>query len=419
MALPQATPGLLSLKIRRTAESIATLDTRPALPGAAAAAGEPEIDHTEEKEKIFSLLEQQCFAFVAFRNQIQDARARQAGFIDSFRARAEGVGEKLNNLSRVLMQRVDALNQRITSLAEVVSPQPLFQQLVRAEGAGRITGVAASRGHLAVTCAHGMVVTIERSSGKVVSCVKPFEGDGLFSPRLVLVRDKLVWFALSSKRKLALCTPLESASSRCVGEGVECYDSAVSAGECVVVTGVTDAVQFAKLEWDDGGKLASMGVCGDVRGAVRHLACDVENGTVYAATSKRRLYLVSSETFDVIGNRSLDGLPMQMQLTQLFLVISVAPNEILFVGREKDKLTLQMKVSITAGLRHFACSRRCLIVLTKDQTVERRPLGCPENMELICNMDASDCDEDVYISTVYADGAYIFLAHDNALSVWR
>lgn len=421
MTLPQATPGLLSLNIKRTAESITSLDTRIGGAIIPVAPAETEADHAEEKQKIFALLEQQCFAFTALRNQVRDSRRRQARLVGQFRDSASEIEEKLSALSRSLLHRVDTLSERISGLSEVVSPKPLFERLVQLEGAGRITGITSCGSYLSMTSALGRLLTVERTSGKVVSCVMPFEGEGMRQPRLLQGRSgKLVSLGLSSRGRLAICTPLDSAASRCIGEGIECFDCVVAPdGVWSVVCGRVGCIEFSTLNGDDGCVLTTVGKFSDVHGAVRHILCDSSNHLVYAASARRRLYSVSSKSFELVASRQMEAFVLEMQLTQLFLVVSVAPQEVLFVERGSDKLSVLMKVTIAAGLRCFACSGHCLFVLTKEQTVERRPLGHIENMELICDLDASDCDEDLHIGLVYVDGLGIYLAQDGALSIWR
>jgi hypothetical protein len=164
--------------------------------------------------------------------------------------------------------------------------------------------------------------------------------------------------------------------------------------------------------------MRAVGQTKNLRGTVTQIVIDTVQLAVFALTSRRTFYSISATTFQVIVSMQFTSPLMQLSMTGLFLVISCAPNDILMVERSREKYKEVGRFAIERGLRRFWCSQKSIIVVTKDQKVERRDLCRPMDIDIICEPEAADYDPVEYIGAVTATRQEIYLSHGSSISLW-
>ena len=75
-------------------------------------------------------------------------------------------------------------------------------------------------------------------------------------------------------------------------------------------------------------------------------------------------------------------------------------------------------IVIQSGLRRFFAAETEIIIIMKDQKIQRRKLCNIDTEEMICEPDAADYDEEEYIGCVTSEDREIFLSHGSQISRW-
>ncbi|OHT07388.1 hypothetical protein TRFO_24402 [Tritrichomonas foetus] len=428
MTLSHAKPALISLNIRRTVDSLLTMDTSPdtiknEMPKKIILKPKEEtvIDHSEEISKIKTMLEQQCFEIVACNNKIIDARKEQKELLSLFHTRAETLENRLTTLSSILFQKVEDLNRRIDTINKTLTPKPILTSFLPPNDFGRITGLDAKNELLAYTTVQGNLVVLDRNREfKLLSSNQPFPHESLFSPVLINRQNTNGIFAITSARKLLFATPARSQPKQLIEGRVESYSvitDSIRHETYDIVTGHQGQMNFFTFQ-DNYNSVNLVGSVRKLNGIVSHIVTDYENEAIYALTSRRWYYTISSSTFGLVISHQFQNTPLQIQLSTVFIIISFAPNDIVILERNREKVSILTKFSIVGGLRSFYCGENHIFVITKNQQIERRGLCKPEESEIICEPDVADYDENEYIGTVFSDGMTIYLSHNNRISVW-
>jgi hypothetical protein len=184
-----------------------------------------------------------------------------------------------------------------------------------------------------------------------------------------------------------------------------------------LVIGQGQSLDFYQIELDPP-RLREAGVKNGLRGSVTQIESDPSDTTVYVMTSRKMLYSVSGTTFQINFATQFPFPLMQLALTQMFIIVSCAPNDIIFAERNREKWRQIMKFEVSAGLRRFSVSSKAIIIVTKEENVERRDLGKIGSSERICLPESADYDPGAYKGVVYSVGHEIYLAHGNRISYW-
>lgn len=425
-SLSQATPPLLSLSVRRTVDTLLTMETGDATsnvsqPLNTKSKDEPSMDHSLEFQKVQEILEQQCFAFVAFRNQIRDARDVQNKIMQRFHERASAIENRLTQVSTSLLQKAQELNQRVDIISKTLAPKPIFRHLLPPNDYGRITGIKIQDQVLAITTSSGQFIGMKKDTYEVEVIQQPFPNESLFSPNFLVHQSTIIALTVTSGRKLLIHLPYTAYPAECFDGKVECFsvssEAALSEGYEVVI-GQASQILFCNFLSDNPKKLNVTGSTKKIRGTVTHIVTDNDNEAVYALTSRRMFYSVSGSTFQIITQTQFQTPLMQLALTRVFIVISCAPNDIILGERNRDKFNQIFKITIDAGLRRFCCGTKYILIIRKDQRIERRMLCQIGEPESICEPDAADYDPEDYIGSVYCEGPVIYLSHGSRISIW-
>jgi hypothetical protein len=425
--LPQSTPALLSLKVRRTADEIIKMDTdaTTALTPASLPVSKPPADpllaYSQEVHYIHDLIERQSFSVVAALNSIGDERQAQAEMLAMFRTQAQTLNSSLAGISSRVFDQIKQMNHRLDSIFLTLAPKPIFRDLTPARDFGRITGLAVREGLLAITTASGHLTVIEKSSMEVLCSFQPIPSDSLFAPAFVGRLNSLSLFSISSSRRLLLSSPFKTAPEPAIDDGfVECFavtDDMSSRVGFDIAAGQGQVIAFYGTD-PDSGRFKQIGITKPLRGTVTQVVVDGEQLSVYALTARRTFYSVSATTFQVVGSMQFATPMMQLVLTGIFIVVSCAPNDIVLLTRDRQKFREIFRISVTDGLRRFCCSAKALFVITKSQFIERRFLSHLDVVDRICGPEAADYDPSEYVGVVLAAAEQIYLSHGNRVSFW-
>ena len=432
MSLSLATPALLSLKVRRTANEIIDMDatgqtgltTQPiAQPSIVSkVAIEPADDNADEIRTVEDLLEQQCFALVACHNTIHDAREAQAEILRRFHTRANTIEAKLANLSQKLFSKIRGMNNRIDMISRTLAPKPIFRQLQPPNEYERVTGIAIGESMIALTMASGHLVVLNQETLGTEYVSQPLPSEALFNPAFVARKNmQLSLLCLSSGGKLMFSCPLKSDPSVCADQKIECFavaERAVLNDGFDVVAGMAGRVGFYGLDSVRPKELKLLGETTNIKGTASQVVVDDQEEVVYVLTSKRVLYAISGTSFEVISSVQFRTPLMQLGLTALFIVVSCAPNTVVLLERKGENHQEQMRFEITSGLRRLCCSEKEILVITKKQEVERRMLCNPLVADTICARQAADYDPLEYMGAIHMCANKIYLSHGNRISVW-
>ena len=430
MSLTQATPALLSLKVHRTADEIISMNTKEAIsitsqPSASALKAQHvdvEVDNNaDELATLRDIFEQQCFSLVAFRNTIHDTRKRQNEMLQNFRTFSGQLEKRLNCLQHGLSKKVQEMNFRVDMISKTLAPKPIFRRIQPENAFGRITGIDIVDDHIALTTLSGYLVVLNRLSFTTETSNQPFAKESLYYPSFVK-RDKSLYLcAVSSGRKLLLASPYNAKPVECLEDKVDCFAIARNSRRKEtfdIVTGKSQGVSFYSGDLSKPNALKVIGETKNLKGTITQIVIDSELQAVYVLTSRKMFYSISSSTYQVLSAKQFGVPVMQLALTMLFIVITVAPNDVLFVERNREEFNEISKFEVTDGLRRLYATDKSIFVVTKNQEIERRTLAKPEVADKICEARAGDYDPKEFISTVLECGGEIFVAHGNRLSVW-
>ncbi|OHT17010.1 hypothetical protein TRFO_12698 [Tritrichomonas foetus] len=428
-SLSHAQPPLLSLNVRRTVDAIIEMDTeeaqsviaQPLIPKPTKDESAPQ-DHQEEIKAIHEILEQQCFAFVAFHNHIKDAREVQMNQMKEFQTRANSIASRIQNLSSTLFNKVHELNHRIDIIQRTLAPKPIFRKLLPPNEFGRITGINTIDNFISLTTATGHLIILDRENFEIIETFQPLPNESLFFPSFIRRQNNIIGlFCVTSNRNLFFSTPVTNPPSNCFKEKVECYavaDNSNAHSAFDVVLGHHQFVNFCLINTENSKEIISVGTTKNLRGTVTHIVVDDDHDAVYLLTSKRYYYSISASTFQTITSTNFQNPLMQIALTRIFIVVSCAPNDIILAERNREKFNQIYRFDVSAGLRRLCTSDKSLFVITKKQQIEKRTLSKPLESQSICEPEAADYDPREYIGAIHCDGSDIYLAHGNRISLW-
>lgn len=433
MNVSHSKPPLLSLNIKRTVDSLLTLNTSEQnenqsdsksnqnLQNITKHKEEVQIDHSAEIKLMKEMLEQQCFEIVAYSNKIKDARRDQNHLLTQFHNRAEALELRLSSLTSTLLQKTSDMNQRIDSISKTLTPKPILVKLLPPNIYGRITGINAKMNLLAYTTALGYLIVIDRSKGYgVISENQPSSNEALFSPVIINRQDANGIFTVSSARKLFFATPAFARPKQICELKVESFSAITDSFKREnydIVTGHHGMVNFYQF-YENYGSINLIGSIKKLTGNVNHIVADTENEAIYCSTSRKFFYSISSSSYTLINSYQFPNMPLQIKLSTVFIIISFSPDDILILERNREKINILKKLTISGGLRYFYCGENQLFIITKKQQVERRRLCNPDENEIICEPDVADYDENEFIGTIFADDSKIYLSHNDRISVW-
>jgi hypothetical protein len=421
--LPNAVPPLLSLKVRRTADEIIAMDAGEdsALAKLAGPSKTKEvfnIDHALEITDVHSLLERQCFSFIVFINAIHDAQKVQNGIVRRFEERSDRLENHITQLSEALFNRMREMNDRIDSISRTLVPKPIFRKISPVSDFGRITGIAQTGPHIALTTATGHQVILNKSTLAIEEIAEPVPGESLFCPIFGFRQTKLYLFTVTSGRKLLFACPLKTQASQILE--VDCFtisdESLHDAFD--VAAGQGASVSFYQIETDTPMTLKQVGAAKGLRGSVSQIVTDNENTAVYILTSRKTFYSISATTYQVLASMQFQMSVMQLSLTRLFIVISIAPNDVVLLERNREKLKEISRFPVADGLRRIHSTDKSLFVITKNQVIERRDLCQPLVHCRICEPQAADYNPLEYIGAIGTSGGEVYVAHGNRISLW-
>lgn len=429
MTIPHSSPPLLSLNIRRTVDSLLTLNTSDQKEIEKASSNnivkhkeDSQIDHTTEIQLMKNMLEQQCFEIVAYNNKIKDARSAQNRLLSQFQTRANDLESRLSNLTSTLFQKAEDMNRRIDSINKTLTPKPILTKILPQNDYGRITGIYSKMNLMAYTTALGYLIITDRSKDYgIISKNQPSNNEALFSPVIILRQNVDGVFAVSSARKLLFATPVFARPKQICELKVESF-SAITDNFKVnnydIVTGHQGFVNFYQFQ-DNYNGINLIGSLKKLTGNVNHIVSDTENEAVYCLTSRKFFYSISSSSFGLINSHQFTSMPLEIQLSTVFIIISFSLDDILILERNREKLNVLKKLTIIGGLRYFYCGENKLFIITKkNQQIERRRLCHPNICEIICEPDVADYDENEFIGTIFYDESRIYLSHNDRISIW-
>ena len=432
MSLSLATPALLSLKVRRTANEIISMDADES-PGlqtqllaqpsqTSKVVVDTREDNADEIKTVEELLEQQCFALVAFRNTIHDAREAQDDVLRRFQVQSRSIEARLSALSHKLLVKIQSMNDRIDLISRTLAPKPIFRQLQRANDFERVTGIAPSDDFILLTMASGHLVILNRQSLAIESASCPLPNEALFSPTFVLRKNMHVSaLSISSSGKLLFSCPLSSSPVVCLSEKIECFGVAeramVNEGFDVAV-GRVGKIEFYALDSAHPNQLKLLGETAKLKGTVTQVVVDNQEEMIYAMTSRKVLYFISANTFQVVSAKQFVTPLMQISISALFVVVSCAPNDIVIFDRCGKEHRLVTRFEVEQGLRRFCCSEKEILIITKQQEVERRMFSNLQLSEKICERQAADYDPKEYMGAISVRSGKIYLSHGSRISVW-
>lgn len=429
MSLSQAAPALVSLKVHRTADEIISMDLGDSACGAIqslslSTKNQPEVsgeDPSDELQAVREVLEQQCFSLVAFRNLMLDSKKIRQESLRRFHAQAKVIEGRLGTLSSELFKRIHDVNHRIGIISRTLAPRPTFRGLQPPNEFGRITGIDVADDLIALTTTSGHLLILERDTFQVHHKVLHNENEALFCPIFTHRRGFLSLFFITSGRQLMFSAPYKSEPFLCLDKKVECYaitDNTILRDGFDVVSGQIQGITFYGFDLDNPRLLRALGETKNIRGTVTQLVVDNQRISVYALTSKCIFYAISGTSYNVVSSMQFQTPLMQLTLTTLFIVFSRAPNDIIVAERGRDKFHQITEITIPQGLRRLCCSEKEILIIRKDQGVERRTLCDPLNACRICEPEAADYDPQEYIGTIYASHNTVYISHGNRLSLW-
>ncbi|KAK8852801.1 hypothetical protein M9Y10_017791 [Tritrichomonas musculus] len=428
-SLSQPQPPLLSLNVRRTVDDIIQMDatdgqaviTQPLVQNKVKE--EPSFqDHSIEVKAMHDILEQQCFSFVAFHNHIKDAREIQLKQMKQFQTRANFIQDRIRNLSTSLLAKVHELNHRIDLIQKTLSPKPIFRMLMPPNDFGRITGIDIIDDYIAITMATGDLAILKKDNFDIVTSFHLVENESLFMPLFIQRPNNNVGlFSISSSRRLFYSLPALTEPSQVFSNDIESYalaDGSKNKQSFDLITGHFQFINFCLINSENPREISVNGTLKGIRGSVTHIVVDDDRESVYLITSKRYYYAISSSNRQIVMSMSFPTPLMQLSMTQMFIIISCAPNDIILAERNREKFNQLFKIEISDGLRRFLACDNCILIITKSQNIEKRELASPLEKLYICEKEAADYDPKEYIGVIYCIGTDIYLAHGNRLSYW-
>ncbi|EAX87710.1 hypothetical protein TVAG_009150 [Trichomonas vaginalis G3] len=426
----QARPPLLSLKVRRTVDTI--LSMNPEEQKERESSNTPvskvkdkkqqtSLDHSSEIEKISGILEQQSFYFVAFRNQIQDAQRDQAKIMQKFHETAQDIDKRMNKMKEMLMKKVVDLNKRVSSISRNLALKPTFRKMLPQNNYGRITGISVCGETLLCTSADGWLLRIDRHELNIKHTTRYSTTEALFQPTLFSHGNIWVELALTSTRNLLIRMQTSPDLERCSPLLIESY--AVNTDPHTrdafeVILGENSQIEFCSIAPDASPKLQVVSTTKKIRGTVTSIVVDQNIDAIFAITSRRTLYCISATNYQIVLSELFDKPIMQLFTTQCFIILSIAPNDIILLEKNREKANKLFQINISAGLRRFFAAENDILIIKKDQQIERRRLCNVEISEPICEADAADFNEEEYIGLIIEYERQIYLTHGNRISYW-
>ena len=427
--LSQSKPPLLSLKIHRTVDSIINTDQDDKLSKKTISTQqqiklktEQIIDHSEEIKTISNLLENQCFQFVAFKNQISDARKSQQSVMDFFHSRASELDLKLKTLQNNLMKKVIDLNKRVNIISKNISLQPIFRQISLQNEFGRITGISICENLLFCTTSNSYMYLCDRENLKILSFFHYNKSNSLFHPIIYKKGPLFYGFTLTSNQELLLGLPYSYKNPlSCFDLTVDCYAINFefnSKDNFDLIIGRLSEIHFCSFQNDNPDLLLTKHISKNFRGQICNLLIDNLLESVFIVTTKRILYNISYTNYNELFHYQFDKPILQLFHSECFLILSIAPDDILILERSKDKINIYYHLIFNNGLRRFFTSKSELLIIMKNQKIQRRKFYDIEKIEIICEPYAADYNEDDYISNIISDDEEIFITHNNQISKW-
>ena len=427
--MQQATPPLLSLKVRRTVDTILALDTPEqsdhpivSTPATNKARQVVTVDHSGEIQRIMDILEKQSFAIVAYKNKIHDAKIQQSKLMNEFHEKAKSLDNKLSRLQTSLLKKLSDLNKRVDTISRNIALKPTFISMLPQNNYGRITGITSLDNILLVTTADGYLLQINRETLQIEKEHRYSEQEALFQPTIYTHGSLIVAFCLSSHRTLIHGLPDGIYKpEKVINTQVESYaiNFDVNTRDLFeVALGEANQIEYALYNQNTVPKLTIVGSTKKIRGTVTSLIADQFQNAIFAITSRRVFYSISATNFNVINQESFDKPIMQLATTQCFILLSVAPNDIVVLEKNREKFNKLYNITIEAGLRRFFAGNNELLIIMKDQKVQRRRLCDITKAEPICEHEAADYNGEEYIGCVYEIDRQIYLSHGNRLSYW-
>lgn len=428
-------PGLLSLRIHRGVNSLLVSDSTPSSKSEVQSVNGQslhqqtkskegttgQIDHSKEIKMVKQMLEQQSFDIISYLNKLHDARKNQDMILKQFREKSETIESRLKSLTKTLFQKVDDMNRRINIINKTITPKPILIKYLPENSFGRITSITASMNLVACTTALGYLPIYDRDNNyELLSCYQTDNYEALFSPALVFKHNSNAIFALTSSGKLLSASPAWIPLDQIIDIKVESFSipSDIYKHESYdIITGHQGFVNFYSFQDNFNG----LSLCGSLKklvGIVNHIICDPEKEAIYCLTNRRYFYSISSVNFTLLQSYQFNQTPLNIQLSTVFILISLSPDEIFVLERQRDKVSVLQEVSISGGLRCFCYDDNQIFIVTKQQTVERRRLYKLDQNEIICEPDVADYDENEYIGCVFAYDSATYLSHNNRISVW-
>ena len=428
-SLSQPQPPLLSLNVRRTVNDIIQMDdaggqsviTQPLVQNKVK--DEPIVqDHSIEIKAMQDILEQQCFSFVAFHNHIRDAREIQLKQMKQFQERANLIQKRIKNLSTSLLTKVHDLNHRIDLIQSTLSPKPIFRMLMPQNDFGRITGIDIIDEYIATTMATGDLVVFKKENFDIIVSFHPVENESLFMPLFIQRPNNILGlFSISSSRQLFYSLPALTEPTQIFLSDIDSYaitKALQTKPSFDLVTGHFQYINFCLINVEKPREISTIGTVKGIRGSVTHIVVDDDAEYVYLITSKRCYYVISASNRQIVMSMSFPTQLMQLSMTQIFIIISSAPNDIIFAEKNQKEFNQVYKIQIDDGLRRFFAGEKSIFIITKNQKVEKRHLASPTEKFFICEKEAADYDPKEYIGSIYCVDTEIYLAHGNRLSYW-
>lgn len=429
--MQQATPPLLSLKVRRTVDTILELDTTEqknhqmtTTPLQKARQQQTaNVDHSGEIARITDILEKQSFAFVAYMNKVKDAKKRQDELMNEFHDKADLIRTKLSKIQTSLLRKILDLNKRVEVISRNLALKPTFISMLPPNEFGRITGMISHDNILICTSASGYLIRINIETFTADHFLRYSDSEALFQPFIYTHGPTIVSLCLSSSRSLLIGLPGEvDALEKCIETPIESYAINMDANTrdvYEIALGENNQIEYAIINTDISPKLTIVNATKKLRGIVTAIATDQEQNAVFALTSRRMFYSISGTNFNVIYSETFEKPVMQLATTQCFVIISIAPNDIMIIEKNREKFNKLYNITIENGLRRFFAASNELLVIMKDQRVQRRRLCDISSAETICEQEAADYNEEEYIGVIYEVDRRLYLSHGNRISFWQ
>jgi hypothetical protein len=367
------------------------------------------------------IVERQSFELLSFRCRVEDARMKQYKVTRRFNERAKALEARLFSVSESFTQRLAELSRRVTAISNALSPAPIFQGMIQTECQGRITGMDIMDDLMALTTSSGDLVIYDLLTQARKSSCRPFEKVGLFQPKLLTRGTTRLCAVLAANGKLLLSLPAWAAPITICEEKVESFlvvPGSLKRESFDIITGGVRSIDFHTFN-SDWFSTKIEGSSKKLQGTVSHLELDSENEAVYLLTTRRFLYCISTVVFNATLTHEFATPPLGLTITTMFVIVAVAANDLVILQRNRDRFVQACVIKIDQGLRYFSPGKSYLYVVTKNETVERRPYSRVSAAEPICSRDVAEYDEDVPLGRIAWDNDILYLAHGNAVSVWR